>query len=224
MESLKLKSKSVIGLILIISIGFFSFWASSLNADPVDLFLRGLNSDQIKAFKKVASNEICPCGLPVTLLGCIAPGKNCEESRLMSVVLKELVKSNTPKDSLESKFSEVFSPISGKKNKLSVNTAHCIGDPKAEFEIIEYSDFQCPHCKMAVSQLKALTMSKAFKVKVCFRPYPLSGHVLAEKASLIALSIKNSQKFWLFHDQIFANQDNLTEEVIYKIETKKFEF
>ena len=25
------------------------------------------------------------------------------------------------------------------------------------------------------------------------------------------------QKFWLFHDRIFANQDNLTEEVIYKI-------
>lgn len=89
-----------------------------------------------------------------------------------------------------------------------------LGDPDAEISIVEFSDFQCPFCERAVSgALTEFQNSDYFKdgdVNLVFKHFPLrSIHPYAQKASEASVCAYEQEKFWEYHDELFANQDAL---------------
>jgi len=82
------------------------------------------------------------------------------------------------------------------------------GDPKAPITIVEFSDFECPHCRMAEPWLKQI-VSENPDVKLVFMNFPLSAHPNAAVAAAATVAAGKQNKFWAYHDKVFDNQDKL---------------
>ncbi len=54
-------------------------------------------------------------------------------------------------------------------------------------------------------------------VKVVFKNFPLQGHMFARPAAIAALAAGAQGKFWEFHDRLFKNFSQLSEQKIQEI-------
>jgi len=52
------------------------------------------------------------------------------------------------------------------------------------------------------------------KVKVVFKNFPLRNHRMARPAAMAALAAEKQDQFWEYHDRIFANYRNLSDEFL----------
>src|SRR5919199_1292196 len=81
-----------------------------------------------------------------------------------------------------------------------------LGPSNAPVTIVEFSDFQCPYCRQAQGTLKQLMAAYEGKIKLVFRDFPLrSIHPQAQKAAEAAQCAAEQQKFWPYHDKLFAS-------------------
>lgn len=97
------------------------------------------------------------------------------------------------------------------KLNLPVNSYdHHLGNAGAAITLIEYGDFECPHCKHAHSLIKQLLNEKGHDIHFIFRHFPIREiHPYAYAAAITAEAAGRQGKFWEMHDQIFQNQDRL---------------
>jgi protein-disulfide isomerase len=87
---------------------------------------------------------------------------------------------------------------------------HLLGSAHAPVQVVEYGDFECPHCRQAVAAVKLLLKHFEGQVSFVFRHYPLEGvHPHAELAAEAAESAGEQGKFWEMHDLLFDNQAHL---------------
>lgn len=80
---------------------------------------------------------------------------------------------------------------------------------EAILEIVEFSDFQCPFCAMAVPVIDSLMARHGERVRIVFRHYPLPMHANAETAARAAVEAQRQGEFWAYHDILFRHQDAL---------------
>ncbi len=83
------------------------------------------------------------------------------------------------------------------------------GPDSAPITIVEFSDFQCPFCSRAVKTVDEVLKAYPDKVKLVFRQFPLDFHKEAPKAAEASLCAQDQNKFWEYHDALFANQQAL---------------
>jgi protein-disulfide isomerase len=76
--------------------------------------------------------------------------------------------------------------------------------------LVEYGDFECPHCYAAYPVIRGLLESLGSRVRFVFRHYPITvSHDHAEKAAEAAEAAAAQGKFWEMHDLLFQNQEAL---------------
>lgn len=83
---------------------------------------------------------------------------------------------------------------------------HIRGDKEAEISLIEYSDFECPFCRLFHATSKQILDTYNGKVNLVYRHFPLSFHQNAQKeaeASECANELGGNVKFWEYTDMIF---------------------
>jgi len=89
------------------------------------------------------------------------------------------------------------------------------GPEDAPVTLIEYGDFQCPHCGILAPELIRLREELPEDVRLVFRHFPLES--LHDKANLAAQAAEAAGaqgKFWQMHDALFLQQEawvNLSE-------------
>lgn len=84
------------------------------------------------------------------------------------------------------------------------------GNLQAKITLVEYGDYQCPHCGHAHPLLKRLLKEMGNDIRFVFRNFPLQEiHPAAYMAALAAEAASKQQMFWPMHDQIFENQQRL---------------
>jgi predicted DsbA family dithiol-disulfide isomerase len=87
------------------------------------------------------------------------------------------------------------------------------GPANAPVTIVEFSDFECPFCGNLFPVMKEIEAKYADTVRVVYRQFPLNSiHPHAQKAAEASLCAKEQNKFWEYHDSLFANQRELTVE------------
>lgn len=93
------------------------------------------------------------------------------------------------------------------------------GKKGAKVLIQMFSDFQCPFCSRVEPTVKQIMDEYGDKVQIVWRNYPLPFHDKAQKAAEAAVEAYEqggSEKFWAYHDTLFANQQALTPEDLIK--------
>jgi protein-disulfide isomerase len=87
------------------------------------------------------------------------------------------------------------------------------GNHDAKIELVEYGDYQCPHCGRAYPIIKKLQKALGHNLKFVFRNFPLSNmHPDAMNAAVAAEAAGLQGKFWEMHDMIFEHQNRLLED------------
>jgi protein-disulfide isomerase len=87
---------------------------------------------------------------------------------------------------------------------------HAQGPADAPVTLVEYGDYQCPHCGHAYPIVKQLQRRFGNKLRFVFRNFPLREvHPQAEEAAEAAEFAGAHGKFWEMHDAIFENQQSL---------------
>jgi len=84
-----------------------------------------------------------------------------------------------------------------------------IGGKEAPVTIVEFSDFQCPYCGRAEPTLKQVREKYGDKVRLIYMDFPLGIHDHAIDAASAGRCAGEQDKFWQFHDAMFADQSKL---------------
>jgi protein-disulfide isomerase len=92
---------------------------------------------------------------------------------------------------------------------------HHLGNTNATVTLVEFGDYECPHCGHAHPLIKKLIKEMGQNVHFVFRNFPLKEiHPHAYMAALAAEAAAKQNKFWEMHYLIFENQDKLNKEFL----------
>jgi protein-disulfide isomerase len=92
---------------------------------------------------------------------------------------------------------------------------HVKGDLHAPVVLVEYGDFQCPHCGAAFPIVNQIEKDYKDKLAFVFRHFPLAeSHPYAQAAAVASEAAAKQGKFWEMHSLIFRNQDQLGFEML----------
>jgi protein-disulfide isomerase len=90
---------------------------------------------------------------------------------------------------------------------------HSHGPSGAPIVLVEYGDYECPHCGRAYRVLQQVLQELGDDVVFVFRNFPLNeAHPHAAAAAEAAESVAfhgGEESFWAMHDLIYENQDAL---------------
>jgi protein-disulfide isomerase len=90
-------------------------------------------------------------------------------------------------------------PVGGKDHRL--------GPENAAVTLVEYGDFECPHCRRADPIVKEVRRRAGARLRFVFRHFPMSqGHPHAQHAAEAAEAAGAQGRFWEMHDRQFERQ------------------
>lgn len=94
---------------------------------------------------------------------------------------------------------------------VSIDDDPIMGPEDAPVTIVEFSDFQCPYCQRSADEVLPLVFEEyGDQVRLVYRDFPLTQiHPQALPAALAAECADDQDKFWEYHDLLFANQNAL---------------
>ncbi len=99
----------------------------------------------------------------------------------------------------------------GQPESVSFNdeTSPALGTAGAKTIVHMYSDFQCPACKLAEPPLKEVIDTYKDRVRFVWKDFPLGQiHSNARSAANAARCAADQNKFWEYHDQLYAKQSD----------------
>lgn len=88
---------------------------------------------------------------------------------------------------------------------------HVLGMADAPVTLVEYGDFQCPHCREAHFYLQNVLATMGNDMLFVFRHMPLTQiHSMAQLAAEAAEAAGAQGMFWPMHDAVYENQHLLS--------------
>ena len=97
---------------------------------------------------------------------------------------------------------------------------HVDGPADAAVTLVEYGDFECPHCGRAYPIVKATRKKMGRRLRFVFRNFPLrESHPHAEHAAEAAEAAGAQGKFWEMHDRLFERQFALDDQYLIEYAT-----
>jgi protein-disulfide isomerase len=104
----------------------------------------------------------------------------------------------------QSRVSRLVLPVDGRD--------HVRGPADAPVTLLEYGDYECPHCGLAHPIVKEVQHRLGRQLRFAFRHFPLAEiHPHAEMAAEAAEAAGAQGRFWEMHDLLFKNQDALND-------------
>lgn len=92
---------------------------------------------------------------------------------------------------------------------------HAIGPADAPVTLVEYGDYECPHCGRAFPIVQQVRRELGDRLRFAFRNFPLTQiHDHAELAAEVAEAAGAQGKFWPMHEWLFRHQFDLEGEVL----------
>ncbi len=90
---------------------------------------------------------------------------------------------------------------------------HVDGPDDAPITLVEYGDYECPHCGRAYPIVKAVQQELGAELRFVYRNFPLKEvHPHAYHAAEAAEAAAVQGKYWEMHDIIFERQHELEDE------------
>ena len=90
------------------------------------------------------------------------------------------------------------------------NRDHAQGPADAPVTLVEYGDYESPHCGRAYPIVKDVQRRLGKQLRFVFRNFPLANlHPHAEHAAEAAEAAASQEHFWEMHDALFEHQHAL---------------
>jgi protein-disulfide isomerase len=103
------------------------------------------------------------------------------------------------------------------RTRLVPDQTPALGASDPELVIVEFLDYDCPFCRASVAPLRAMVEQYQDRVRLVVRDFPIpSLHPGAPTASLAARCAYEQNRFWAYHDKLFATQGERTDEDFFR--------
>jgi protein-disulfide isomerase len=180
---------------------------------PPGVDLSKLDDFGRKVFFRIANSEPSVCGQAQSLL--VSAKKDCGRSLNALRYIARLVEQGYTDSEVSEGLAKRYRPISPKK--IDISTAPMKGNPNGKITLVEFADYECPHCKRFQPVLRQVVEDFPNDVKLYFKHYPLPQHTNARLAAEAAVAAQKQGKFWQFQDKLWDHQDDLGPAEIEKV-------
>jgi len=193
-------------------------WKTSAALPGVDF--SGLSAKQKASALEILRERGCSCGCSMKLAECRVVDPGCAYSTNLAITVVESVKAGKSKaETLAELDSSKWAHLQEQKvldDAVQIPTAGApaVGPANAKITIVEFSDFQCPYCAVAIGEINALLKAYPTQVKLIFKQFPLEIHPQADLAAAAAIAAHKQGKFWPMHDAMFAHRSDLSRQSI----------
>jgi protein-disulfide isomerase len=154
------------------------------------------------------SEFLSPCqSVPVPIQQCVQEKRACSKCLPAAKLVLRGVKDGMTREQIEKMYKGRFD-TSGLKN-VPIDGSPVKGPEGAPITIVEFADFECPHCGEVAPMLDKVVETHKNDVRMVFKFYPLPGHPHADIAARAAVAAMNQNKFWEMHHALFTNQRHL---------------
>ena len=182
---------------------------------PPGVDLSKLDEYERKVFFRVVNREPSSCGKGHSLIYSVKRDPGCKRSVYAIKYVAKLVESGYTDseigDELQNRYHEAV------HKNIDVARAPNKGPAEARVTLVEFVDYECPHCRTAQALMRQVLDAYPRQVRLCFKHFPLSSHTTSRLAAEAAMAAHKQGKFWPFSDKVWENADNLTPAVLEKI-------
>jgi len=106
-------------------------------------------------------------------------------------------------------FDTSSDPFAGNRALLRLDGSPSRGPADARVTLVEFSDFECPHCRQLYENMKII-LKQYPQIRVVFKDFPLvAAHPWALTAAIggHCAFVQSPDAFWALHDGLFENQE-----------------
>jgi len=134
----------------------------------------------------VAGEVFNYAGCSDTLAKCLGEGIKDPHALRMTALVKQLLKDGYPPDKVIHGLEKYYASFAPReRQKLRADNCAVYGKAKARVVLVEFSDYQCPHCAAALPFVTALVnVDRKDQVRLCSKYFPFSSHPRARIAAL----------------------------------------
>lgn len=182
-------------------------------APAVDVVLPGVDSSAMTPrerheWSSLILELMAPCpSVPVSVAECARENRACGMCGQAAKWVARLVRDGSSEEQIRRAYKERFDP-SGVRT-IPVDGSPSRGPEDAPVVVVEFADFECPHCRLAVSLLDSVLTAHPDKVRLIYKSYTLSFHQRGEPAARAAFAAGLQGKFWEMEHLLFERQEHL---------------
>lgn len=186
---------------------------STTESPPAVTSIKGIDTGALtprerREYLSYASQLLAPCpNEAVSVAQCVNEGRDCPSCFPAAKLLLKQVRDGRSRSQAEDAFYARFSEDRVKRVDLA--DVPFQGSDEAAITVVEFADFECPHCRVAAKVLEALIERYPGKVRVAYKFFPLSSHPNGELAARAAVAAMRQGKFWEMHALLFEKQGSL---------------
>lgn len=161
-----------------------------------------------REYLSYVSELLAPCpNEAVSIAQCVNESRECAPCLPAAKLLLKQVRDGRSRSQAEDAFYARFS--ADRVKALELADVPFKGVDEAPVTVVEFADFECPHCKVAASVLEKLLERYPGQVRIAYKFFPLSSHPNGELAARAAVAAMRQGKFWEMHAKLFEHQDSL---------------
>lgn len=165
-----------------------------------------LDGDKTQLFYKLIGSLRSPCGKSHSLRTSFTSDTSCKRAPFAIRYVLAMIEDEGPEDRVREEYTRKYEhppqPV-----KFDTSRAPHIGANDAPIKLVEFFDYECPHCVAFKAQLEQVESDKSAEVGVSFLMFPIeSRHPEARSAAQAALAANQQGKFKEMHDKLFAAQ------------------
>lgn len=159
----------------------------------------------IKAWYESNKNRIPPTYQFDQIKGEISKIVSQEEMKKKRDELLEKIKKSK-------KFSFAMTPPVAPVVDVNIEGFPSKGKDGAKVTVVEFADFQCPHCKQASDSLKKVTEKYKDKIKYVYLDFPINPSGISKVVAEGSHCAAEQGKYWEYHYKAFDGQSSLDKE------------
>jgi protein-disulfide isomerase len=182
---------------------------------PPGVDIGKLDDHARKVFFRVVNREPSSCGKGHSLIYSVKHDPGCKRSLYAAKYVAKMADSGYTESEVAEELQKRYRDVVHKD--IDISHAPSKGPADARVTVVEFVDYECPHCRSAQALMKQVLDTYPRQVRLCFKHFPLSGHTNSRLAAEAATSAQKQGKFWPYSDKVWENSDNLTPAVLEKI-------
>jgi protein-disulfide isomerase len=161
-----------------------------------------------REWSSLVGQLLSPCpSVPVPIAQCVLESRPCGACLQAAKWVARAVRDGAPEDAVRHAYRDRFDPSSVKTLPLAGSPSR--GPESAPVTVVEFADFECPHCRAALPTVDSSFAAHQGKVRLVYKFVVLPMHTHAEAAARAAWAAGQQGKFWEMEHMLFERQDHL---------------
>jgi protein-disulfide isomerase len=175
-----------------------------------------LEGDKVQLFYKMIGSLKSPCGKAHSLRTSFTSDTACKRAPFAVRYVAALIDDEAAEPAVRDEYAKKYEKTAAEV-KLDVSKAPRIGNDDARIKLVEFFDYECPHCQQFKPMMEQVLSDKAGQVTAYFMMFPIeSVHPDSRSAAQAALAAHEQGKFKEMHDKLFEEsprhrRDNVME-------------